>query len=75
MSVSTEKRTDPTMVRIAITYSGNDVRMVHVVADPGLATSAEHCSKGLLDFSIVYQATYLIPFKITNKSSKLQLLQ
>lgn len=42
---STEKRTDPTMVRIAITYSGNEVRMVHVVADSGLATSAEHCSK------------------------------
>lgn len=58
MMARTEKRIDPTMVRIAITYSGNDVRIVHVVADSGSANSAEHCANVLL--SIVTQAHLLI---------------
>lgn len=55
MRVRTEKRTDPAMVRIAITYSGNDVRIVHMVAESGFSNSAEHCTNALL--SIVTHTT------------------
>lgn len=36
------KRTDPTMVARATTYSGKVARMVHVVSAEGLAAYAEH---------------------------------
>ena len=36
------KRTDPTMVARATTYSGKVARMVHVVSDEALAEYAEH---------------------------------
>jgi hypothetical protein len=37
------KRTDPTIVARATTYSGKVVRIVHVFSDVGLAVNAEHC--------------------------------
>jgi hypothetical protein len=39
----TAKRTDPTIVARATTYSGKVDRMVHVFSDEGLAEYAEHC--------------------------------
>lgn len=36
------KRTDPTMVARATTYSGKVARIVHVVSAEGLAEYAEH---------------------------------
>lgn len=38
----TVKRTDPTIVARATTYSGKVARMVHVVSDEALAEYAEH---------------------------------
>lgn len=40
---NTEKRTDPTIVARATTYSGKVVRIVHVFSDEALAVYAEHC--------------------------------
>jgi uncharacterized protein YcfJ len=37
------KSTDPSIVSIATTYSGNVVRMDHVFSDAALAVYAEHC--------------------------------
>ena len=42
---NTEKRTDPTIVARATTYSGKVVRIVHVFSDEALAEYAEHCKK------------------------------
>lgn len=42
----TVKSTDPAIVARATTYSGKEVRIVHVVSDEALAEYAEHWRNG-----------------------------
>ena len=45
MNDHTAKRTDPTIVARATTYSGNVTRIVHVFSEEAFARYAEHCKQ------------------------------